>query len=42
MVKDKDRNSGGIIINGNLERTLCIGWKVTTTLDEDDDWFLEE
>lgn len=37
VVKDKDRNSGGININGNLQCTLCVVWKATTSLDWIDD-----
>lgn len=39
MVKDKDRNSGGININRNLHCTHCAGWKATTLLDWDDEDF---
>lgn len=37
MVKDKDTNSEGVNISGNLQCTLCIGWKAATSLDWDDD-----
>lgn len=37
MVKDKDRNSGGVNIYRNLQCALGVGWKATTSLDWDDD-----
>lgn len=41
VVEDKDGKSGGINLNENLWCTHCVGWKATTTLEGDYDWFLK-